>query len=791
MKKIKFGKERLALAGVVLLSAILNLYNLGIEGYGNLYYASGVKSMTMSLKNFFFVSFDPAGFVSIDKPPVGFWLQAISAKLLGFTGFSIILPQALAGVLSVYVLYRLVKRAFGTPAGLLSALFLAVTPVFVAASRNNTIDNVLVLVLLLACYALTAAAEKGKLKYLLLAVLLVGIGFNIKMLQAYMVGPALYITYLLSTSVSIKRRLLHLVLASLLLVGVSLSWAVVVDLVPASARPYVDSSTNNTVMELILGHNGAERLSLSSSSNSSARGGSPTQGSRISGTQNANSNENGSGMGAPPSADGNSSATTTVGYQDMNSNGYGPGMGTPPSANGNSGASTTNGSSNGNGPGGNPSGNGYQSNSGNSKGFSGPGGGFHGGPGMRGGFGGNGNGSGSGSGSSGLNGSFGGETKSGFTRLFSKNMLSDQVVWFLPLAILGFILAAIRERLTFKLNNVRKQSLALWILWFLPVFIYFSFNTGLFHPYYLTMLAPPAAALAAIGLITMWEQYKRGGLLSWSLPVALVVNGGVQLLMLSYFYDSLKSVKILGGILIGANILPAVILAFFNVIELNKPYEESDNELKTEVVSRSQDKKRTLLIKIEKILAALSIAALVAAPLTGSGAAMFKAVSGTIPAAGLELLAGNGEQTGTSTLDRSNNGLVQYLQKNKTTEKYLLVVDSIQTAENIILKTGDAVMSLGGFMGTDNILTLDEFKTLVQKGEVRYVLVQGMGGGRGQGDGNAIMTWAAKYGKLISSSNYSTSTKQNAQQIGGRGGFGNENGQLYDLKNVFSSSSTK
>lgn len=176
------------------------------------------------------------------------------------------MPQALAGVISVILIYVIVKRAFGSLAGLISALCLAVTPVFVAASRNNTIDNMLVMVLLFACLALSIAAEKGKFKYLIISMVLVGVGFNVKMLQAYMVVPALYITYLLAANVSVKKRVIHLVVSTFVLVAVSLSWALAVDSISAANRPYVDSSTNNTVMELIVGHNGTERLSLSSSS---------------------------------------------------------------------------------------------------------------------------------------------------------------------------------------------------------------------------------------------------------------------------------------------------------------------------------------------------------------------------------------------------------------------------------------------------------------------------------------------------------------------------------------------
>ncbi|HLJ36225.1 MAG TPA: glycosyltransferase family 39 protein, partial [Ktedonobacteraceae bacterium] len=97
--------HRLALGGVILISIFMNFYQLGQNGFANLYYASAIRSMLDNWHNFFFVSFDPGGFVTIDKPPLGFWLQAASAKIFGFTPLSIFLPQALAGVLSVLLLY--------------------------------------------------------------------------------------------------------------------------------------------------------------------------------------------------------------------------------------------------------------------------------------------------------------------------------------------------------------------------------------------------------------------------------------------------------------------------------------------------------------------------------------------------------------------------------------------------------------------------------------------------------------------------------------------------------------
>jgi len=252
---------------IILLGAFLRLYQLGAAGVGNSYYAATVKSMLTSWHDFFFAAFEPGGSVTVDKPPLGFWLQAISAYFLGVNGFALALPQALAGVLSIPLLYSLVKRPFGVWAGLLAALALAAMPVAVATERNNTIDGLLVFVLLLATWAVLKSVREGRFRYLLLGMFLVGLGFNIKMLQAYMVLPAFYALYFLGAHYGVWKRIWHLAAATVLLLIVSLSWAVIVDLTPAADRPYVGSSTDNSEMELILGHNGVQRLSNLASTN--------------------------------------------------------------------------------------------------------------------------------------------------------------------------------------------------------------------------------------------------------------------------------------------------------------------------------------------------------------------------------------------------------------------------------------------------------------------------------------------------------------------------------------------
>lgn len=255
-----YRRDWLAFATVCSLSAFFNLFQLQQNGYGNTYYAAAVKSMLQNWHNLFFVAFDPGGFVSVDKPPLGLWIQVLSARLFGFSSLSLLLPQALAGVLVVALLFSLVRRSFGTLAATLAALTMAITPVEVVMSRDNNLDVTLLLVLLLATWTMLRAVETRRLRWLLLSMALVGVGFNVKMLQAYLILPALVLFYLLFASPPWWRRLLYLVFALILLLIVSFSWITIVDLTPATQRPYVGSSQGNSELELALSYNGLARL---------------------------------------------------------------------------------------------------------------------------------------------------------------------------------------------------------------------------------------------------------------------------------------------------------------------------------------------------------------------------------------------------------------------------------------------------------------------------------------------------------------------------------------------------
>jgi 4-amino-4-deoxy-L-arabinose transferase-like glycosyltransferase len=252
--------QHIALAAVLAFSAALNINHLSRNGYANTFYSAAVHSMLRSWHNFFFVSFDPGGMVTVDKPPFGLWVQGLSAALFGFHPLSLLLPEAIAGVLSVAALYWVVTPRFGPAAGVMSALALAVFPSFVAVSRDNNLDAVLILLMILACGVGLRAIGSGRLLTLLGCAALVGVAFNTKTLAAYLVVPGLALGYLVCAPGSLARRSAQLLAAGVVLALVSASWSLVVELTPASQRPFVGGSVDNTERDLTFGYNGFGRV---------------------------------------------------------------------------------------------------------------------------------------------------------------------------------------------------------------------------------------------------------------------------------------------------------------------------------------------------------------------------------------------------------------------------------------------------------------------------------------------------------------------------------------------------
>jgi 4-amino-4-deoxy-L-arabinose transferase-like glycosyltransferase len=243
-------------AAIAVLATLLYTWGLSRNGMGNSYYAAVVKSATLSWKAFLFGSLDPGSFITVDKPPFAFWAQALSARVFGFSSWSMLLPQALAGVAFVLVVYRLVKRWSGEIAAVLAALAMALTPVAVVMFRFNNPDALLTLLLLLAAWALWSALERAATWKLALAGALVGLAFTTKMLEAFIVLPAFAIVYLICAKPSIGRRLLHLLAAAVAVVAFSSWWVAVVALWPAASRPYIGGSTNNSVLDLVFSRTG-------------------------------------------------------------------------------------------------------------------------------------------------------------------------------------------------------------------------------------------------------------------------------------------------------------------------------------------------------------------------------------------------------------------------------------------------------------------------------------------------------------------------------------------------------
>ncbi len=601
----------LGMGSVILLSLFLNFFLLGQNGYGNLYYAAGIKSMLMNWHNFFFVSSDPGGFVTIDKPPLSFWLQVGSARLFGLSPWSVMLPQALAGVCSVPLLAHLVRRTFGPVAGLLAAITLALTPISVVTNRNVTMDSLLVFVLLLAAWAMSLAAETGRLRFLLVCAALVGIGFNIKMLEAYLVLPAFVLLYWFSAPYAPKKRLRYLALATVVLLVVSFCWITAVDLVPAAQRPFVGSSSNNSELQLALLYNGASRY-LGNSRDLSLL---PSK--QLLELQKR----------LPAFA----LANATVG---------------------------------------NP----------------------------------------------------------GLLRLVTTPM-GEQIGWLLSLAVLGLI-GVKWDKPTFWPLNRQQQGLALWGVWFLAGFTFFS-GASFMHQYYTTLMAPALAALLAIGIVTTWQDTHHTRR-RWFLPMAILVTVGVQIILLSAYIATwgwwliplLLVAAVAGvvllrrtqevpsfrgktlGIWVGASprVRPGAVAR-------TRPYPNSPAWTK----SQTQRAQRRLFIT-----SALCI--LFIAPTLWTAISVFTDSNSAFPYAGppatesqLETLVVQSEQ---EMLPDAT--LMHYLVEHQGYARYIAATPDSSMASPMILATGKPVMELGGYIGEDQILNQAQLQRLIATDTVHY-----------------------------------------------------------------------
>jgi 4-amino-4-deoxy-L-arabinose transferase-like glycosyltransferase len=225
------------------------------------FYDAAVRSMTLSWHNFFFGAFEPGGSVSIDKPPVDLWLQVASVKLVGFSATSLKLPEALAGTAAVPLLFLAVRRMWSTRAGLAAAVAQAVLPIEVLTSRSDTMDGVMMALIVLALYLIVRANERGSSAWLLAGAAALGIAFDVKLLESLVALPGLTVLAYLGLPGSRRRRLLQLSAAGAVYVVVALAWLGATLLVPAHDRPYAIGSTNGSAWNAAFVFNGTDRLS--------------------------------------------------------------------------------------------------------------------------------------------------------------------------------------------------------------------------------------------------------------------------------------------------------------------------------------------------------------------------------------------------------------------------------------------------------------------------------------------------------------------------------------------------
>jgi len=250
--------------GLMALAAVLNLWNLSINGWANTYYAAAVRSMSSSWHDFLFASLDKSGLMTVDKPPLAFWIEALSARIFGFNSLAILVPEALMGVAAVAFVYDMTRRMFGRAAGTVAGLAFALTPITVAMARHNNPDEALILCSVAAVWCAVRALETGRTKWLLWCGVCVGLGFEAKMGVALFVVPGIALAWMWTRWGSEWRARLkafrQLLYGGLAMVAVGGAWPLLVTLTPAADRPWISGTSDNSVWSLIFGYNGLGRV---------------------------------------------------------------------------------------------------------------------------------------------------------------------------------------------------------------------------------------------------------------------------------------------------------------------------------------------------------------------------------------------------------------------------------------------------------------------------------------------------------------------------------------------------
>ncbi|MFZ5865393.1 MAG: glycosyltransferase family 39 protein [Thermodesulfobacteriota bacterium] len=609
----------------------------------------------------------------MDKPPIALWIQAAGVKLFGFHGLNLLVPQVLEGVAAVWVIYHLVQRRFGAWAGLSAALFLAITPVSVAIDRSNNTDSCLVLVLVLAAWALIRAAEEGSRRLLLLSMAIIGIGFNVKMLAAFVILPAFVLVYFLAAPVSLRRRCADLAISGVVLAAVSLAWVLAYDLTPPEHRPFVGTSKNNSMLELALGHNAVGRFVSPLKPSETAKDEATPRQATVADFQAA-----GGAEAFLPAAVRARWARLFV------------------------------------------------------------------------------------------------QAPAGPTRL-ADGRLAAQFAWLVPLAVMGLALAVFRSPFRLPLSP-EHLALLLWFFWTVSYGVVYSYAGGIMHLYYLATVAPPLAALAGIGAVSLWDRYLRKDWKAILLPATLLVTAAWQLYIEASALDS-KLAATLNPIAVWTDVRerPSDWLAWLHVTLLVGTLVAFGALL---ALLPGESRRAASWLRTASALA-LGFAALLALPFAWALSSILAPSSGYLPSADLaRLVTADGlpptNFRGWFGYFTGDTKLSAFLKANRGNERYLLATSSVRLAAPIIINTGEPVMAIGGFDGLDPILSPEKMARMVAAKEIRFVMLGDLSTiSRRLGAEAAlrpVADWVQANGKLVDSTRWRA-------YLGGRDIW-----RLYDLR---------
>jgi 4-amino-4-deoxy-L-arabinose transferase-like glycosyltransferase len=661
-------RQQLPILVVAAVATVLNAWSLGSVGWGNAYYTAAVRSMSQNWHAFLYNSLDSAGFVSVDKPPLSLWVQTVSVRVFGFSKTSVLMPQVVAGTLAVVVLYAAVRSVWGRSAGLVAAAALAVSPINVMVNHSNNTDSVLVLVMVCGAALAIVAARRGRLSWLLLAAVVAGSAMTAKMLAGVPVLPGVLVAYLWCAPIAWRKRVWHSAAGLVAMAVAGLWWFTLVDLTPASSRPYVGSSPTNSAFQLAFERNGVGQVD---GQQTIGPGGAGIGRGQIPG----GGFPGGRPGGAPVVPGGALGGALPGGAPDG-----APGGGFP-------GGAAVGGIPNGRAPGGFP--------------------GAAGGPG---GFGGRG---------------FSGGVP-GVLRLLNAD-LGTQGGWLLPLAVLGLVAGLWRTGLR---GSPKLAAIIVFGGWALTAGGVFSITKGIVHPYYLANLGPPIGALAAIGLASTIPE-----LITRSARSALVLIGAAGAAVAQWMLVTRaewKSWEPAVKWLMAAGVAAGLMLAVAALVRANK--------------------------RLARMAGAALTLGLLVLPAAWTRAGVSHAVSPALPyasptATGLPSATGGLRPNGGFSFPAGDQTrLVAYLRANRTTETWLVGVQSAAQAEGIIIDHNEPVMAMGGFIGSDPILTAETLRAKVRVGAVRFFLLPAAGGREGfpggfpgggglPGGGNAASTY--------------------------------------------------